>query len=765
MGRCLIGAALLAAACNSTPLTAGSGELNSPTGIAATNAGDRDLVFIANTGRDGLRALQLCNRALLSNGAKAPGDTCPENENFQFIPSPIRVFPAAIDTGEHPLRVAGARLQRLLPDGTTAGAGVALAVGVGNQVAVVDARSLLDAQQNPGTSPRPIQQLDVGDLAIDVVAANPLDAGTLVEKAADPGGKVTAFVATRSELLVLDVALGADDFAQVPTIRGRCTLAPVAPTKLALVPGSDASVYVADGAGDGVVSVTTATIGNGGACTMDRISAGGRSVRSVALSPPWFETVPDANNNPVPVSHVAGELLLMVLEPLSTIQPGMDLDPGGLLIARTGIPSGPKGIVPIPPFALDAATGEPMQPLTLPRPGFFREAAFLRAVPPLQAGAAPSAPDYTTCSAAPCTPLFVGQPTNALYSLLAAVTATDGGTYFIEVPARRFVNTNLFLQILQPALIAPGPALSPGSASPPVLTITGCPVPPNVACDPSAFQPGLTRNNTWRAIFHAPPPGFGIRGGTLTHSSTGTLLVTLPATDLGVWRNDPSIRLGVGDVVSFNSFSLSPQASPSDDPAACPAVVNSETSFRFELPILSFPDASTIEVPELADSPDGSTRGFHATGCSALGVTAELRTGGAQPWLVFQGDIVKGDTVKGRVPPDGSFAVVERRFDYPLPAYDPNNPPVAANNVSFRFTITPGTVTPKALFTWTIDSGEAPYSFSDSFITAGFATAVVPYSSPRQPSLVYSSVTGSNEVLQADPRVLLSQTGGVIAFK
>jgi len=213
-------------------------------------------------------------------------------------------------------------------------------------------------------------------------------------------------------------------------------------------------------------------------------------------------------------------------------------------------------------------------------------------------------------------------------------------------------------------------------------------------------------------------------------------------------------------VVSFNSFSLSPQASPNDDPAACPAVVNSETSFRFELPILSFPDASTIEVPELADSPDGSTRGFHATGCSALGVTAELRTAGAQPWLVFE-----GDTAKGRVQPDGSFVAVQRRFDYPLPSYDPNNPPIAANNVSFRFTITPGTVTPKALFTWTIDSGEAPYSFFDSFITAGFATAVVPYSSPRQPSLIYSSVTGSNEVLQANPAVLGSQTGGVIAFK
>jgi len=753
-GRCLMCAALLAAACNSTPLNAGSGELTSPTGIAATGAGDRDLLFIANTGRDGLRALQLCNRALRSNNSKDPSDSCPENENGQFIPAPIRVFPAAIDTGEHPLRVAGARFSRA--DGS--GAGVALATGVDNHVAVVDARSLLDAQQRPGTSPRPIAQLDVGDLAIDVVAANPVDPGTLVETSKPAGSTVTAFVATRSELLVLDVGLGPDGFAQLPAIGGRCTLAPVVPTKLAVVPGSDASVYVADGAGDGVVSVPTTSIRAGGACTMDRISAGGRSVRSIALSPRWFET--DAS-----IDHPPGELLLMVLEPLSTVQPGFDLDPGGLVFARTGLGSGPKGIVPIPPFGLNETTREPMQPLSLPRSGFLREGAFLRAVPPLKPGAAPAAPDYTTCSAAPCTPLYVGQPPNSpvqLYSLLAAVTATDGATYFVEVPARRFVNSNLFLGTFNPSLTQQNP-LSPASASPPVLTIAGCVILPSApSCDPTAFQPGVTRNNTWRAIFHSALPGFGVRGGALTHSGAGTLLVKLAQTDLGTWRNDPTIRLDVGDVVSFGAYSLS-----SDGSDACKTVVNSETAFRFELPILSFPDASTMEVAELNDSPDGTTRGFHATGCSALGVTAEVRTGGARPWLVFQGDPLSSPvatTATGRVQPDGSFVAVQRRFDYPLPSYDAANPPLAANNVAFRFTITPGTVTPKALFSWVIDSGQSPTSFAD-VILAGFATAVLPYSSPRQPSLVFSSVTGSNEVLQANPAVLGSQTGGIVPYK
>jgi hypothetical protein len=126
--------------------------------------------------------------------------------------------------------------------------------------------------------------------------------------------------------------------------------------------------------------------------------------------------------------------------------------------------------------------------------------------------------------------------------------------------------------------------------------------------------------------------------------------------------------------------------------------------------------------------------------------------------------VFEGDTVKGRAQPGASFVAVQRRFDYPLPTYDASNLPTAANDVSFRFTITDGTVTPKALFTWVIDSGQVPISFADT-ITAGFATAVLPYSSPRQPSLIYSSVTGSNEVLQANPAILSSQAGGILALK
>jgi hypothetical protein len=57
MKQALLSAVLVAAACNTTTTPTAIGEFTSPTGMAATGAGDRDVLFIANTGRDSLRAL------------------------------------------------------------------------------------------------------------------------------------------------------------------------------------------------------------------------------------------------------------------------------------------------------------------------------------------------------------------------------------------------------------------------------------------------------------------------------------------------------------------------------------------------------------------------------------------------------------------------------------------------------------------------------------------------------------------------------------
>jgi len=744
MKRALLSAVLVAAACNTTTSPAAIGEFTSPTGMAATGAADRDVLFIANTGRDSLRALQLCNAPLSTDGGVASTDTCPPKDNGQFVPAPIRLFPATIETGDRPLRVAGVRLERA----DRSGAGVALVAGADSTVAVVDARALVDARSNPGVKSVTLPPVNVGAQTIDVVAANPMAAGLDVETATPAGGIATAFVATVTDLVVLGMSLDTAGLAQTPSIRARCTLSPVVPTKLAVTPSGD-QVFVADGAGDGVVAIATSSISSaGGPCTMVRIGAGGRSVRFISLSPHWYETV-QVGGAPQQVDHPAGELLMMVLKPLDQTTPGMDLDPGGVLFAETGTGS----IVPIPPFGLQQTGQEPMQPLALPGPGLILEGTFLRAVPPRTS---PVPPDLQPCALAPCTPLYVGQPSSSptqLFNLLAAVTSTDGGTYFIDVPRRRFVNRNAYAVADDSSLLPTvdrAPAFSPVTVGAPVLTIT------------SALEPGVAHTSSWFAVWHSPIPGLERRGGTVRQAMAGgPLTFTVNQTDFKIWQDDPSIRFGVGDVVSFGAYSFAGDSSP-----GCQAVVNGETPYRFELTITGIgpePNSgstvpNTLTLAVLPDTP-GAT-GFHPD-CRIFAAAAEIRTGGAQPWLVLE-----GLNVKGRVQPDGTFVAHQRRFDYPRQAYSQSAPPLKANDVAFTFAITGNAPTsPKSGFSWAIGSGEFTVSYRDVFAVAGLATTVYAYSSPRIQNLLYSSITGSNEVLQADPSTLNSSAIGVVAYR
>ena len=726
-------------ACNSAVANSALGEFSAPTGASATGAGDRDVLFIANSGRDGLRALQLCNTALLPNGNLSPADTCPTNVNGQFIPAPIRVFAATIETGHRPIRVAGVRLNRT--DGSAAG--VALAAGVDATVAVVDARSLVETQLTPGAVPKDILYLDVGARTVDVIAANPMNPDLDVETAAAPGATIPAFVATTSQLVVLDVGLDAGGSAQLPAIRARCDLAPVVPTRIAVVPGSPDLVYVADGVGDGVVSIVTSSIA-GGPCTMHRISAGGRSVKSVAVSPRWYDGVR---------VHGPGDLLMMVVEPLAAAQPGRDLDPGGVLFAGTGVDPGsptdpefPEGVFPIPPFPSRDTTSERMQPLSLPGGGLMQDGAFLRSVPPRTAAVSP---DITPCVAAPCTPLYVGSPSTAPthnYSLLAVAANSDGGSYFFDVPNRRFVNANLYATDGDASLtpVFSTPVFSAPNAAAPVMLI-----------DPLSAEAGVTHNSTWRAIWHSPIPGLDRRGGTVTTTDHGTLLFTPALTDFTPWQNDPAIALAPGDFVSFGAYTADPST-----PAACQDTVTRESPYRFELPIL----AMTAGSMELGTLPDvGASVGFHPDAPCKFGAVAEVRTGGTQPWLVFD-----GSTARGRVLPDNTFVAHERRFDYPHSTYDPASPPVASRDVAFTFNIVGTNTIPRSGFTWTVTSGQAPVGFNDTVAVAvgGLSTAVTPYSSPRVQSLVFTSITGGNEVLQANPALLASDLVlGLVAYR
>src|SRR3989442_14246902 len=117
-----------------------------------------------------------------------PANPCPSGEDRQFVPAPIRVFPASIETGHRPMAIAGVGRSRA--DGGAAG--VALVTGSqtppdagsgGSSLAIVDARSLIETQSSGGV-PRPVQYLDLSGTAADggtlespgvaVVPANPV---------------------------------------------------------------------------------------------------------------------------------------------------------------------------------------------------------------------------------------------------------------------------------------------------------------------------------------------------------------------------------------------------------------------------------------------------------------------------------------------------------------------------------------------------------------------------------------------------------------
>ena len=756
--------ALALGACSSNITPVATGEFAAPSGLAITSGGDRDLLFIANEGKDSLRALQLC-LSPLDGGTGAAPDPCPQKESLQFVPAPVRVFPASIETGDRPRRLAGVRLSRL--DGSKTG--VVLAVGVDDQLRVVDARNLVEATNHTvldggTTSPRPVLAVQLDSPGVDVVAETALDAAGL-EVGAPPGQTASAFVATvaqgaaKAELLLLKVGVDAQGAATAPVIAGQCTLDPVVPRKLAVVPGGGDRVYIADGAGDGVVWVAKASIPAPSAtpapCTVVRIAAGGRSARSLAVSPPWVEAVggPAADAGTTATPHPAGELLVMVLDPKRSATAGSDLDPGGILIARTA----DKAIVPIPPSSVFDPGVQPMEPIATP--GLPREVAFLRSNP-----ADPSCPN------ASCTPVFVGSSTTTArtsrFNLLAAVTSTDGATYFVDVLKRRMVDTGY----------TPTASLTPSAPTPILLDRSNDPAGPSFTFLPATtgnpdggtptahpvdgwFTAGVTHNASWRVVWHAPFPGLETRSGALSSSGTGTILLKLSALSLLPWVSDQALALGTGDTVSFISYTAPPGAPPT-----CEILIASESSPRFELSIVSLPASDTLELAPL--QPTETVRPFDLSACpTGLQVVATVRATGTRPWLVYDGSIVRGRARAGK-----PFVANERRFDYPLDYAGPT--PLVSDNVALAFQL--GGLDPIQLAntnTWsfTVLSGLAPLSFRDSFnspLPAGFASSVLGYSSPRYPQLVFTSVTGANAVVQADTTVLNSDAFyGIVSYK
>lgn len=756
MTRAFLAAALLLAACGSTTASVPSGQLSAPGGMAAVSAGDRDLLFIANSGRDGLVAIQLCNRALIDGGVD-PADTCSPKENTQYVPGPVRVLAGTIETSERNTRIAGARLTQSAPDGGTAVNGEVFTVGADQNLRVVDARFLIDAQEqriSAADAGAVLAPLPLGAVGVDVAAANALDPGTDLEIGSP---SVRLFVATvaPAQLIAMTARLAPNGSAALPTRDGSCTLAPVVPKRIAVAPGKGDAVYVADSAGGGVVRVDLADVLKGGPCTTHPISAGGRFVAALALSPPWYEGTASAL-----VTHPSGEILMMVLEQAAGSTPGREVDPGGVLFARTS----DGAILPLPPARYDAAGGTPMQPL-IPIRGagtgtaIAREATFLRALRP---SAAPGG-----CAAAPCTPLNLGTASNTSlvglqsFDLLAAVSSRDGATSFIRVPKRQFVTADAFLlstlpTVLQPVAVpgatnaAGAGTLQPAQSDPAAATLT---------TDTSGSVPGVARDSNWRVIWHAPIPGLERRAGRLTLSGTGTArFVTEPA-DLGAWTGDPVLHLGPGDTAVVASANDSPNAGCKDLVAAFNGAGASGTEFT----ITAISAGATLDMNQ-------PTKGFVLTAaCPSLDVTLEIRTAGTDPWLIYE-----GTTAVGRWHTGARYLAHQRRYDYPLDLCPAGTPPFPCytdatdaritGDVAFAFTITGNDPITVAGFSITL-TAPLPVMVIDNTATLGLAGGILAYSSPRNPSLLFISLAGANEVLQADPAILYSASGGLQAYR
>ena len=91
-------------------------------------------------------------------------------------------------------------------------------------------------------------------------------------------------------------------------------------------------------------------------------------------------------------------------------------------------------------------------------------------------------------------------------------------------------------------------------------------------------------------------------------------------------------------------------------------------------------------------------------------------------------------------------------------------PPDAAQNISFRFTITGSDPTvPISNFTFSMNSSQAPLAIRDPLNSVGLVGGLLAYSSPRIESLLYTVLTGSNEMLQIDPAI--ASTSGIQVYR
>ena len=584
---CVIAASALglamAISCGTPNPLSQSGDFLAPSGLAVGSARDRDLLFIASAGGDELRALTICSQpssnpdggpATSADGGVLPADTCPSQEDFQFLPGPIRVFPASIAVNDRPVRLASARL--LGPDGGNTG--MLLIGGADTRLAVLDVANVVDVEQGVVPALKQLRYVDlITSPPVDVIARNapsPVQPDVEVGAAVVHGYALTQ-AAQGVPAAIIALQISADPISPVVKM-GRCNLrvpgadgglSAVVGTRLALVPRSgqlppsgvladdarfDNFLYVADGTpagvaggiGDGALELdTTQPALNVGADPLDAnpqavapdcvvlrrlaatdpVSLVPLPLRSLALSPRYIGPRPPLADGGTGAFVDGGSTWP---DGGTTLTAPRVYDPGAFLLGATVdgrvvlLRGDVGGQAPLPPLIYapgDGTAGQPgfprMEPLRVN--GLARDVNFLK--PPSATKCSPLADPSFSCN-------FVqvgngAQYTAVQFGLVGMATSSDGSTNFIDVDDRRFISDLRDLGAStgsQPMFTAVNPLqpLQPNGAVPQLSF-----PPPQLDPATGAQVPG--------GICCIAVPGAPINGGNLTAGVTRNGLWTV----------------------------------------------------------------------------------------------------------------------------------------------------------------------------------------------------------------------------------------------
>lgn len=692
--RLLAFAASALAACNST-ISAPLAQLVSPLGLAITQATDRPVLFVASSDADELKVLDL--------------------DTLRFIDGPMNLFPGSVLVGPRPSRLAGLSLTFTpvagagQPPQAAAPAGAVLAAGAHAGLALIDAADataptvVARVATGPGASADPSLSLPVSDVIADSLTSGRVRAYAAIPRTVGPGA-ISALAVRRS-------ANGSGPGPLHASQAGSCLLAvpgetpaqAAQPLRLALS-GDGRTLYVADSAGDGVLTLDASAISADAELpcpSLARLPLG-QPTRAVAVAPGFTGLS----------GHVfaPGDIAAATLAD------------GGIVILAGG------KVAPEPGNALEStnAAAPRMRPLRVP--GRARELAFLL---PGTADRCPAPLSFPACTDVRST--TVG---DLGHTLVLAVASDDGGLYYIDADERTLVADRPGPSVVNaPGLFSPGSPPQPSFMATPTLTI-----------DPTVFTQGVTRTERVVVEFHGALPSYARLSGTLTPVG-GALKFTTTADLTGAVQPAVAcvadLECGSGHACASGQCVVAPGARPlpgdfvallsTTDAPLCPDLAAAE------LAITSRDDAHTLSLAMPATL---------AAGCAPIGAVAELRAAG---WTVSG----SASGYVGRAASGQRFVASRAgwRFDY-----QPKTAPPATEAL-FGFTLSPETPPgPGWFFVFDTSSGESIAGAAPDN-NGGLASALAVFNSPNAANLTFVAVTGASELMQVAPYALGTSVG------